>query len=278
MVYSQQFGLIVSIIGSLSVLAALVLNRCRKVWLLGAFAAYFSLHALFAFNPRYTAHTTGVLCALAAAGLVTLANLIGKNVRDRRLAWLASAGLVLPLTGCARADKPAPAEEATAEAAFRFCGDGEYARAQRVFTRVLAANPRDAVAYNGRGVAYFKEGRLRLALADFDRAVASAPSKPDPYFNRASCHTVLGDFHEAEKDWERFLSFRDVPSGMRAIGFRRRAALWVTLDDPRRAAEDIASGLRVAPADSPVRRELCNSALILSRWEPGLEKFNGCGR
>src|SRR3979490_1532803 len=50
---------------------------------------------------------------------------------------------------------------------------------------VIAQNPSDANAYNVRGTAYGRAGKLREAIADFDAALKINPGFYQAYANRA---------------------------------------------------------------------------------------------
>ena len=77
------------------------------------------------------------------------------------------------------------------------CDTGDEAIAAR--SRVLAHNPKDAVAYNDRGDAYFNKGEFDRAVADSDPDVLL-----DPKFARA-CNN-RGEVYEARNDPDRALA------------------------------------------------------------------------
>ena len=59
-------------------------------------------------------------------------------------------------------------------------------------TAVVNQNPSDASAYNVRGTAYGKAGKLNEALADFDKAIQINPAFYQAYANRALVHRRKG--------------------------------------------------------------------------------------
>lgn len=80
-------------------------------------------------------------------------------------------------------------------------------------THVLKSSPSHVLALNNRGCAYVRlgesmqaEGRdglpyVRLAAADFDRALSLVPSFAASFVNRGSARWLLGDRDHARQDW-----------------------------------------------------------------------------
>ena len=97
-----------------------------------------------------------------------------------RLVSLALAGMMLIglVAGCGEGKEPiatsAPATpEPTASAA-----PGEAAEMDRKieeYSKAIALDPQDAVAYYNRGIAYYDKGDLDRAIADYDQAIALDP-------------------------------------------------------------------------------------------------------
>ena len=64
-------------------------------------------------------------------------------------------------------------------------------------------NPQDADTFFNRGVAYYNQGKLDLAIADFDRAVEINPQDADAFYNRGNTHHAQGKFDLAIADYSR---------------------------------------------------------------------------
>ena len=72
----------------------------------------------------------------------------------------------------------------------------------------MDANPNDPSAYNVRGTAYGRAGRLREALADFDRAIQLDPRFYQAYANRALVHRRMDNFGPAINDYTAALQIK----------------------------------------------------------------------
>lgn len=95
--------------------------------------------------------------------------------------------------------------ETTYESAMRALNEGNLQGAIKLFTQVLAANPRDHRALNDRGIAYKRIGDLDRSLDDFSQAVRIKPDFPHAYNNRGLVHLERGNFEAALRDFEEAL-------------------------------------------------------------------------
>ena len=87
----------------------------------------------------------------------------------------------------------------------------EYQSVIAALNEHLAANPRDGVAYNNRGLANSEMGNAAEALNDFAKAIEFAPSDPVPYMNRGDLylrHKPQPMFKEAIADFDRAISIK----------------------------------------------------------------------
>jgi hypothetical protein len=69
--------------------------------------------------------------------------------------------------------------------------------------RCVELQPDFAEAHNTLGHAYSTDGRIREALAEFEKAIDLKPDYPDPYWNRSLLWLLIGDF---ERGWPAFES------------------------------------------------------------------------
>ena len=84
----------------------------------------------------------------------------------------------------------------------------DYKKAIEAFDEAIKLDPRDAVAYYNRGVAYNRIGqvdeggaaRYQHAIQDFDEAIRLNP-QADAYFNRGVVYRNLGQFERAIEDF-----------------------------------------------------------------------------
>jgi tetratricopeptide (TPR) repeat protein len=128
---------------------------------------------------------------------------------------------------------------------------------------LLAPGVRSAPSVEEGASLYLAE-RFPEALAAFDQALALKPSHAESLFNRAACQVMLGRYEAARADLDRLLGLK-IPAALRALAYRRRAALRVTLGDVPGARSDARAGLAIAPHGSGIARELETAAAILAR-------------
>jgi tetratricopeptide (TPR) repeat protein len=79
----------------------------------------------------------------------------------------------------------------------------QYEDAIPAYGLVIRKLPDLAIAYNGRGLAYYHEERLALALEDFSKAIELKSGYADAYANRAVVHRDQGDTEKATADLEK---------------------------------------------------------------------------
>jgi protein O-mannosyl-transferase len=75
-----------------------------------------------------------------------------------------------------------------------------------LWTYVIAREPEVSLAYNNRGLTYDDMGRFDLAIRDFDRAIALAPSDYKAYSNRGKSYVKLGMLDRAIGDFEQAIA------------------------------------------------------------------------
>lgn len=69
---------------------------------------------------------------------------------------------------------------------------GEFAKAELIFSRILSENPTQASVWSNLGNVHMSQGRAQQAFVDYSRAVELAPYAPVPYLNRAIALEELG--------------------------------------------------------------------------------------
>ncbi|MBL0186073.1 MAG: tetratricopeptide repeat protein [Candidatus Obscuribacter sp.] len=119
------------------------------------------------------------------------------------------SGAAEPLTNTKRAKQHADCEE--------------WQSAIEIYTKELAAHPKDAECLAGRGLAYARQGNLQQAFADFSYAIKCDPNCTEAYSNRSRVYEWLGLIGPARKDAEQALArvstvTQDLDSIMRQAG------------------------------------------------------------
>ncbi len=81
--------------------------------------------------------------------------------------------------------------------------EGNYEDAITYYTKALKVNPKDAIAYNNRGLAWGKKGDYDNAIADFTKAVEIDPQFADAYKNRGIAYYDKGDYDRTCSDFQK---------------------------------------------------------------------------
>jgi tetratricopeptide (TPR) repeat protein len=80
---------------------------------------------------------------------------------------------------------------------------GNYEDAITYYTKALKVNPKDAIAYNNRGLAWGKKGDYDNAIADFTKSVEIDPQFADAYKNRGIVYYNKGDYNRTCSDFQK---------------------------------------------------------------------------
>lgn len=173
--------------------------------------------------------------------------------------------LMLLFFGCAATpEKQTPENESTRyfERALAAEAKGLYHAAIGHYTRYIQINqgqpPYLIPAYNNRGTAYWKLGRHKDALNDFDRAAKIGPEVALTFINMGNVHADMGQIEKAVSDYTRAIEL-DPENG---LAYSNRGLVW--------------SGLRrfdMALPDFDRAIELGHPGLYKSLMKRGVIKF-----
>ena len=75
----------------------------------------------------------------------------------------------------------------------------EYKDAITSFTQIINVIPNLAIAYKGRGSAYYHEGLLDLAISDLEKSIILDPNLGGGYLYIGMIYKDMGDINNAEK-------------------------------------------------------------------------------
>jgi tetratricopeptide (TPR) repeat protein len=144
------------------------------------------------------------------------------------------------------AEKSDKSDDARASAAFLA---GDYDAAISLYTEVIKADPKAALAYNGRALAYRSKKDDAKALADFDQAIRLKPLWIF-YYNRGVTRYENGDDKSAIADLTRAL--QDKPGGplARADCLVARARCYISQEKSAPAMSDLNAAIKLNATDS----------------------------
>jgi lipoprotein NlpI len=115
------------------------------------------------------------------------------------------------------------------------------------YTAAIELDPNVAPVYNNRGNSYFAIGEVDKAIADFDRAIRLAPTFPDPVISRGRIALFHGGRSAA--------AAADLASGVRLAPADIYAAIWLHIARSRSNTPDheelAANAARLGPGSWP---------------------------
>ncbi|MFH0821288.1 MAG: tetratricopeptide repeat protein [Pseudomonadota bacterium] len=79
---------------------------------------------------------------------------------------------------------------------------GNFDTAVELYSQAIKNNPKDAAAFNGRGLAYLGKMDMDKAEKDFTEAIKQSPNFSDAYNNRGEVYRARKKYPEAIKDYE----------------------------------------------------------------------------
>src|SRR5262249_21308875 len=104
-----------------------------------------------------------------------------------------------------------PLPQGTADAYFRLgwlydVPGQDDTHAKTAYTRVIALDPKNALAYNNRGSIYYDHGALGQALADYIQAIMLDPKYAPAYINRGNVYYRQGELDKALDDYSQAIA------------------------------------------------------------------------
>src|SRR5438067_2715836 len=153
--------------------------------------------------------------------------------------------LAFSLTTALAENRPAEnsdkSDDAKASAAFLA---GDYDAAISLYNEVIKANPKAALAYNGRALAYRYKKDITKALADFDQAIRLKPFSMF-YYNRGVTRYENGDDKSAIADLTRALQGKPGDPHVRAICLVARARCYINQAKSTPAMSDLNAAIKL---------------------------------
>jgi len=135
--------------------------------------------------------------------------------------------------------------------------NGQSVLALEELNRAIEAKSDDAEAFNNRGIVRQNLGNLKLALADFSRAVDLGYGA-DAYFNRADLYMKRLQFDRAIEDLSEAISLESKINGRSgsaarqkaAASYLRRGGAYQAIPRPELALADYSQAIAIEPADA----------------------------
>ena len=116
--------------------------------------------------------------------------------------------------------------------------------------RQALSPPERAATYSNRGILRLRNGDLKDALADHNRAIKLAPTLSSIYINRAKALTHAKRYDEAFDDLARAIEIGEPNLG---VAHYNRALLFHTLGDTASARQEAETAVQLAPESEAYR-------------------------
>lgn len=123
----------------------------------------------------------------------------------------------------------------------------EWSAAAEAFSRAVALDPYDPVAYCGLGVVYARHHNIQRALSSYDQAIALAPEEAAPYALKALAHELVGEISAARDAYRNCVVRAGSHAGLHAAAEERAAYI---LDHPPTAVPTATP--RPIPTPTPI--------------------------
>ncbi|MFP3895298.1 MAG: LysM peptidoglycan-binding domain-containing protein [Anaerolineales bacterium] len=99
----------------------------------------------------------------------------------------------------------------------------EWSAASEAFSRALALDPYDPVAYCGLGIVYARQHDLRRALSSYDQAISLVPEEAAPYALKALTYELMGEVSAARDAYRNCVVRAGSHAGLYAAAEERAA-------------------------------------------------------
>ncbi|MUG91535.1 tetratricopeptide repeat protein [Scytonema sp. UIC 10036] len=120
---------------------------------------------------------------------------------------------------------------------------GNSAAAIQDFSKAIALDPNNSIAYYNRGNARYKMGDKQGAIADYNEAIRFNPNNTSAYYNRGVARYYLGDKQGAIEDFTVVLRFDPYD----ILAYYSRGSIFRSLKDAQRTFADFDQVVRLAP-------------------------------
>jgi tetratricopeptide (TPR) repeat protein len=125
--------------------------------------------------------------------------------------------------------------------------DGNYDKAVATLTEAIQLDPKNALAYTGRGIAYGKNGDNDRAIADYNEALKIDPSSAAAFYNRGIAYGQQTNYDRAISDFNE--AIRIDPKYVSA--YRNRGLAYERKGNSERALADFNKAVELDPKYAP---------------------------
>ena len=147
---------------------------------------------------------------------------------------------------------------------------GQYSNAIQDFSHTIALNPNFSGAYTNRALAYRQTNKNDLAMQDFNQAIAVNPNDAAAYLGRGNLRRSQNDFTGALADLNQ--SIRLNPEGAQA--YHARGLIYQRQGDNVQAITDFNNAIDRDPFAGAPYQARGQSLMATGQYEKAIEDFN----
>ena len=147
---------------------------------------------------------------------------------------------------------------------------GELKKAIDSYDQAIEINPKDASAYNNRGIAKAQSDDFHNAIADFNQAIEINPKDEGAYHNRGIAKDQSGDFHNAIADFNQAIKINP----KYANAYHSRGIAKAQSGDLHDAIADFNQAIKINPKYEDAYYNRGNSKDNLGEYRDAIADFN----
>lgn len=119
----------------------------------------------------------------------------------------------------------------------------QYERAIEDYDKAIELDSNNVLAYNNRGVAYDNLGQYEKAIEDYDKAIKLDPDYDSAYNNRGVVYDDLGQYKRAIEDYNKAIEL----NSNYAVAYNNRGISYSNLKQYEKAIEDYTQAIKLDP-------------------------------
>jgi tetratricopeptide (TPR) repeat protein len=139
------------------------------------------------------------------------------------------------------------------------------------FTRAIALDPKVAVAWHNRGVAYRNLRQYDRAVEDCSKAIALDPKVAAAWYNRGVAYRNLRQYDKAVEDYSKAI---ELDPERVAVWYNRGVAYCDFLNRPDKAVDDFTRAIALEPKNAVHWSNRGNANLKLGRHDKAIDDFS----
>jgi protein O-mannosyl-transferase len=131
-------------------------------------------------------------------------------------------------------------------------------------------SPHKARPYNGRGLAYYDQGKFTQAISDFDKEIALDPNFAEAYGNRGDVYSDQGEYTQAISDFTKAIEINPQFAGV----YNNRAGIYLKQNNINQAISDINKAIELYPKFAVAYNNLGNIHSTQGHFSQAISDFN----